>query len=95
MQNVIKMKISLSVFLSFCSFFLIAQNYNLELKASVKYPGQVLANIWTYHAKGREYALVGASKGMSIVDVTDPSKPKEIKQLSSLSDIALYRVPHK
>ncbi len=75
------MKNFIFVLLNVLATSLSAQNYNLELKSSVKYPGQVLANVWTYHANGREYALVGAARGMSIVDITDPSKPKEIKQL--------------
>ena len=75
------MRVFFTIFMTFIFVQLFAQNYNLVQRSSVKYPGQVLANVWTYAANGREYALVGASKGMSIVDVTNPDQPKEIKQL--------------
>ncbi|MCC6411923.1 MAG: choice-of-anchor B family protein [Saprospiraceae bacterium] len=58
-----------------------AQNANLELRATVTYPGQTLANICGYAQNGREYALVGASKGLVIVDVTDPVNPVNIVQI--------------
>jgi len=75
------MKSFFSIVFSLILVQLYSQNYNLTKRSSVVYPGQVLANVWTYAANGREYALVGASKGMSIVDVTDPDNPKQIKQL--------------
>jgi len=58
-----------------------AQNANLELRATVTYPGQTLANICGYAQNGREYALVGGSKGLVIVDVTDPIAPVNIVQI--------------
>ncbi len=57
-----------------------AQNVNVKFRSQLKYPGQSLANICGYVDKtGKEYALVGASKGMSIVDVSNPDKPLEVK----------------
>ena len=47
----------------------------------MSFPGQTLANVWGYAANGKEYALVGASKGLAIVDVTNPDAPVLITQL--------------
>ncbi|MBL7775537.1 MAG: hypothetical protein JNK89_06010, partial [Saprospiraceae bacterium] len=58
-----------------------AQNFNLQLRGTLDYPGQTLANICGYAQDGREYALVGASKGLSIVDVTNPDNPVQIVQI--------------
>ncbi|MEO1261650.1 MAG: choice-of-anchor B family protein [Bacteroidota bacterium] len=57
-------------------------NYNITFISKFEYPGQRLANIWGYAANGKEYALVGAADGMSIVDVTDPANPVELEQLT-------------
>lgn len=57
-----------------------AQNVNVQLRAQFKYSGQTLANICGYTDEtGKEYALVGASKGTSIVDISNPDAPKEVK----------------
>ncbi len=58
-----------------------AQDFNLQLRATLDYPGQTLANVWGYTQDGREYALVGASRGLSIVDVTNPDAPVQIVQI--------------
>ena len=57
---------------------LFAQDYNIQLRSTLDYPGQTLANICGYAQDGREYALVGASQGLSVVDVTDPENIYEI-----------------
>jgi choice-of-anchor B domain-containing protein len=56
-------------------------NYNMTLRSTLDYPGQTLANICGYASGGHEYALVGASKGLSIVDVTNPDAPVQIIQI--------------
>lgn len=58
-----------------------AQNFNIQLRGTLEYPGQTLANICGFAQNGKEYALVGASKGLSIVDVTNPDNPVEIVQI--------------
>ena len=58
-----------------------AQNSNVSFRSTLPYPGQTLANVWGYAAGGREYALVGAQNGVSIVDVTDPANPVQIVQI--------------
>ena len=60
---------------------LFAQDYHIQLRSTLDYPGQTLANICGYAKDGREYALVGASRGLSIVDVTDPDNIYEIVQV--------------
>lgn len=60
---------------------LIAQNLNCKFRAKISYPGQTLANVWGYEANGREYALVGGSKGLIVVDITNPDLPKHIVQI--------------
>lgn len=67
--------------LSISSSSLFAQDYNLQLRSTVDFPGQTLANICGYTQNGREYALIGASQGMEIVEVTNPSAPMLIGQI--------------
>lgn len=65
----------------FFIFFLLTtlfnqENYNLSVRSNLPFPGLSLANIWGYaDSLGNEYALVGTSAGLSIVDVTNPDKP--------------------
>lgn len=64
------------------NFILSAQNnYNMQFRSHTEFPGQTLANICGYAKDGKEYALLGASKGMIIMDVTNPDKPTQIIQI--------------
>ncbi|MCC6460226.1 MAG: choice-of-anchor B family protein [Saprospiraceae bacterium] len=67
------------LFLQIPTFF--AQNLHINAQATLPFPGQTVANIWGYWANGREYALVGASQGMIVVDITDPAQPQQIVQI--------------
>ncbi len=58
-----------------------AQNYNMQLRATMEFPGQTLANICGYTQAGREYALLGGSLGLIIVDITNPDAPVQLTQL--------------
>ncbi len=59
-----------------------AQNLNVTFRSQLTYPSQTCANICGYvDSLGNEYALVGASLGMSIVDVTNPNTPVEVLQI--------------
>jgi choice-of-anchor B domain-containing protein len=58
-----------------------AQNFNVTYRSKMSFTGQTLANVWGYTAEGREYALVGASKGLIIVDITNPDQPQQIIQI--------------
>ncbi|MCC6281718.1 MAG: choice-of-anchor B family protein, partial [Saprospiraceae bacterium] len=76
--------------LLFCAFLpvlllsasqILAQNYNLQLRSTLDFPGQTLANVCGYAQDGREYALVGASQGLAIVEITNPSLPVLLIQI--------------
>jgi len=75
------------IFLFFFSMLTAAashsQNHlNVTLAAHLPYPGQTCANISGYvDSLGNEYALVGASNGLSIVNVTNPSAPFQVIQI--------------
>lgn len=58
-----------------------AQNFNLQLRSTLEYPNQTLANICGYAQNGKEYALVGAAEGLVIVDVTNAANPVNIVQI--------------
>lgn len=59
-----------------------AQNLNVTFRSQLTYPSQTCANILGYvDTLGNEYALVGASLGMSIVDVTNPNTPVQVIQI--------------
>ncbi len=60
---------------------LCAQNYNFQLRSTLDFPGQTLANVCGYAQDGREYALVGASQGLAIVEITNPNLPVLIVQI--------------
>ncbi len=51
---------------------------NMTLLGKLTY-SQSLASLWGYAAGGKEYALVGAYGGLSIVDVTNPSTPTQVQ----------------
>lgn len=57
------------------------QNYNFQLRSTLTFPGQTLANICGYWQGGREYALLGGSKGLIIVDITDRDVPAIVTQI--------------
>ena len=52
---------------------------NITLRGHLTYPNGVsCSNLTGYAANGKEYALVGTSLGLSIVDITIPTSPTEI-----------------
>lgn len=60
-----------------------AQNLNVTLLDQVSYGNEDLSNIcgWKDPQDGKEYALVGAANGLSIVDVTNPSNATIVVQI--------------
>ena len=71
-----------SVLLVLSGVFAKAQNINVVQRGSLSYPGRECANICGYvDSTGIEYALVGVETGMSIVDVSDPDNPVEVKSI--------------
>ncbi|MBL0048373.1 MAG: choice-of-anchor B family protein [Bacteroidetes bacterium] len=67
-------KYILSATFLFISSLLFAQaNKNMVQRSQLRFPGKQLSNICGYvDSLGNEYALVGHSTGMTIVDVTNP-----------------------
>ncbi len=60
-----------------------SQNINIGFASSLSYGTQELSNIWgwVHPITGKEYALVGAADGLSIVDVTNPAAPFQIVEI--------------
>ncbi|MBI3502216.1 MAG: choice-of-anchor B family protein [Bacteroidetes bacterium] len=69
-----------SLFCILNSVLLFSQNLNVTLASTYTYSTGTIANIcgWKSPVDGKEYALVGAHTGLSIVDVSNPSVPSEI-----------------
>lgn len=60
-----------------------AISQNVELLGTLNpYPNLNYTDIWGYAAGGREYALLGATGGTSIIDVTNPAAPVEVEFIS-------------
>jgi len=76
--------------LSILTFFSQAQT-NIELLGHINYQSLHDANlndVWGYVDElGNEYAIVGTTKGTSIVDVTDPTNPIEVFWLAGSTSI--------
>ena len=54
---------------------------NLSMLSSMTFTGQTLAGCWHYNStSGNEYAIVGASNGLVIVDITNPTTPNLVLQ---------------
>lgn len=69
-------------FITLSNFVCIAQNINIVQRSVFSYSGLDCANICGYvDSTGKEYALVGVSTGMSIVDVSNPDTPFEVVAL--------------
>ncbi len=77
--------LSLSVFWGLNAF---AQTpKNLNLKASIDFSPQTLAGCWHYETSGKSYALLGASGGLMIVDVTIPDTPLFVLQVPGIDNL--------
>lgn len=79
MKNLIKFLLYAGLVCASCPAF--SQNYNLQLRSTMTFPGQTLANICGYTQNGKEYALLGANAGMIVVDITNPDAPQQIVQI--------------
>jgi choice-of-anchor B domain-containing protein len=61
---------------------------NMTFRSQLPYPGMSLSNIGGFvDTLGNEYALVGTSEGLSIVDVTDPDNPFELQAIPGPNSI--------
>lgn len=76
----IMIKFFLFFIASLFSFVSLSQNMNLLAQLDYETLHETKLNdVWGYTANtGEEYVLVGARKGVSIVDLTDPENPVEI-----------------
>jgi len=74
-----KNTLTLLVLLCVASGF--AQNTNIVFRSKMTFPGQTVANVWGYSTAESEYALIGASKGLIIADITNPDAPAQIVQI--------------
>jgi choice-of-anchor B domain-containing protein len=82
--------------LLFATQQLCAQNYSIAERSHMDWPGQTLANVCGWAAPdGKEYALLGGSLGLIIVDVTNPDVPVQIVQIpgpnSLWKEIKVYK----
>lgn len=82
-------KLTSAVFFIILSTSLFAQApKNLTLLGTLNYPQQTLAGCWHYNqSSGKEYALVGAANGISIVDISNPVTPIELVQLRGVQNL--------
>ena len=57
---------------------------NMTLKSNLSYGSTTLASLWGWaDGTGKEYALVGANNGLSIVDVTNPYSPVQVQFIAT------------
>ena len=77
------------VFIAVSSLCSNAQNLNVTLAGTLSYGSTNLANIcgWKSPVDGKEYALVGAGNGLSIVNVTNPANPVQIKLIPGSNSV--------
>lgn len=80
-------KLFLSAFLLLSSLIFAQENYNMQLRSHLEFPGKTCANIWGYADQlGNEYALVGTNTGLSIVDITNPESPTLLFEVPSVTN---------
>lgn len=81
-------KLLIGAFAVLSSVVSMAQDLNVTFRSQLQYPGHTCANICGYvDSLGNEYALVGVSTGMSIVDVTNPSLPVEVLAIPNIDNL--------
>ncbi len=87
----------ISLFLQTTAFSQTAIPLNTEKLGALnpRGSGHSYANVWGYAANGREYALLGADDGTSIIEVTDPANPVEVAHIpgpnSSWRELRTYQ----
>jgi choice-of-anchor B domain-containing protein len=77
-----------SLAIVFMAFTQILAQKNMTLRSQLSYPGKQLSNIGGYvDSLGNEYALVGHSEGLSIVNVQDPDNPFIVQEIPGPNSI--------
>ncbi|MEO8148130.1 MAG: choice-of-anchor B family protein [Bacteroidia bacterium] len=81
-----KLLLSTIAIIIYCGQLHAQSPLNFTFKSNLPYPGKSLANIWGYvDSLGNEYAIVGTTAGVSIVNVTNPTSPVEVFTVPGLS----------
>ena len=60
---------------------------NLNLLSSIDFSPQTLAGCWHYEANNKIYAIVGASYGLIVIDITVPDSPMVILQVPGIHNL--------
>lgn len=76
-----------------CALIVNAQTSNLTLLGHLSYGNISCAGVWHHvDSLGNEYAIVGASDRLSIVDVTNPASPVQVASVPALpGESSLWR----
>lgn len=81
-------KIIFALLFALASFHRATAQKNITLRSHLTYPGKQLSNIGGYvDSLGNEYALVGHSEGLSIVNVQDPDNPFIVQEIPGPNSI--------
>jgi choice-of-anchor B domain-containing protein len=81
-------KLILTLITAFAGFLQVSAQKNMTLRSQLSYPGKQLSNIGGYvDSLGNEYALVGHSEGLSIVNVQDPDNPFIVQEIPGPNSI--------
>ena len=64
------------------------QDFNIQLVGHVQYPDSEFSDVWGYvDGTGHEYAIIGATDGTLIYDLSDPTHPEERQFIPGASSI--------
>jgi choice-of-anchor B domain-containing protein len=78
----------IALIITFAGIAKVSAQKNMTLRSNLAYPGKQLSNIGGYvDSLGNEYALVGHSEGLSIVNVQDPDNPFIVKEIPGPNSI--------
>ncbi len=82
------LRISITIFIFLSGLGVRSQTpVNLNLKATISFAPQTLAGCWHYESGGKSYALLGASGGLIVVDVSIPDSPQFILQVPGVASL--------
>jgi choice-of-anchor B domain-containing protein len=75
------------LFIVVCGPKYVYAQINLELVGRLRYDGLTLAGCWHHVDRfGNEYALVGTSAGLSVVNLNEPTAPHEVFSVPGLTN---------
>lgn len=83
MKKIIRLII---IAIAFCATTSAQSPLNFTFRSNLAYPGKSLSNLWGYvDTLGNEYALVGTSASVSIVNVSNPNTPAEVFAVAGIN----------